>query len=182
VTNEIVNTLAAAVQAWASSAANPGQVCVITLHRTICGPVILPASCPKLLVLESIIDAGAMLPAPRAAITALGAAAEIQRSTLFGTVAVRRIEAGNCLFTALVTASRLQEGCVRFSHMPSDAQGNYATPRRFRCQPELAQTGSPTTAHADIARRLTPVFNGLQFGEGEGGVEIHFWAGRLSNR
>jgi hypothetical protein len=137
----------------------------VKLCRTICGPVSLPTSCPRLEVQESIIDADALLPVPAAAITAMGAAADIQASTLFGTVSVQRIEAGNCLFTAPVTVTRLQEGCVQFSYVPLGDGGTYATPRRFRCQPEFAQTGFPMTTHEDIARRLTPVFNGLQFGD-----------------
>jgi hypothetical protein len=140
-----------------------GQLAV-RLYRTICGAVSLPASCPRLEVRESIVDAGARLSVPTAAITALGAAADIQGSTLFGTVSVQSIEAENCLFTAPVTATRCQEGCVRFSYVPPGGGGKYATPRRFRCQPELAQAGFPVAAHEDIARRLTPVFNGLQFG------------------
>ena len=132
----------------------------VRLNRTICGPVSLAASVPTLEIRESIIDAAA-----GAAISAPGAAVDIQASTLFGTVALQRIEAGNCLFTGTVTATRLQEGCVRFSHVPPGPGNSYATPRRFRCQPELAQAGLSASEQLDVARRLTPVFNGQQFGD-----------------
>ena len=134
----------------------------VSINRTICGAVALTASCPQLSIDHSIIDGGAMLAVP--AITAPGTTVALQAVTALGTVTVRQIEAGNCLFTAPVTASRLQEGCVRFSHLPPSAGGTYATPRRFRCQPELAQTGLSGAAAADVAIRLTPVFNDLVFG------------------
>jgi len=137
----------------------------LTLYRTICGPITLTPSSPTLDLEESIVDAGATLAVPAPAVTAPGAAVDIQRSTLFGTVSVKTIEAGNSLFLGPVVATRLQEGCVRFCYVPPDPLGNYATPRRFRCQPELAETGFTPAEQADIARRLIPIFNGLQLGD-----------------
>ena len=55
----------------------------------------------------------------------------LQKTTVFGTVDCLGLEAGNCIFNALVEVKRRQQGCVRFSYLPLDSK----TPRCFRCQP-----------------------------------------------
>jgi len=57
--------------------------------------------------------------------------------------------ASNCIFTAPVHAARRQEGCMRFSFVPD---GSIA-PRRFRCQPDGAQT------------QVLPHFTSLRYGD-----------------
>ena len=54
--------------------------------------------------------------------------------TVLGTSAVRALEATNVLFDEPVTVTRRQSGCVRHSWVPEGS----ATPRGFRCQPQLA--------------------------------------------
>jgi len=84
------------------------------------------------------------------------------RATVLGSTVVDRIEASNSVFIGLLTVTRRQEGCVRFSHVPAGS----TTPRRFRCQPDLALAGVSTTAAIDRVRaRLTPVFTSRAYGD-----------------
>jgi hypothetical protein len=74
--------------------------------------------------------------------------------------------------TVPILSERKQAGCVRFSYVPVGAQ----TPRRFRCQPDLAlasraaelglqSTESLSAAEQSfIAGRVTPVFTSLNYG------------------
>lgn len=100
----------------------------IELTRTICGPVRVDAAASKLLVDECIVDNG-----EGEAIFAPGTPVEIRKSTVFGSIETREIEAGNCIFTGKVKVERCQIGCMRFSYVSRDSN----TPRRFRCQPDL---------------------------------------------
>lgn len=60
---------------------------------------------------------------------------EIIRSTVIGTVYVREITlAENSIFSGRVTSQRRQQGCIRFSCLPSDS----LVPRKYYCQPDLA--------------------------------------------
>jgi len=66
-------------------------------------------------------------------------------STVRGAVTARTLSATDCLFTGAVTVARRQQGCVRFSFVPPGSR----TPRRFRCQPDLAMG---TAQHDDALR------------------------------
>jgi hypothetical protein len=102
----------------------------------------------------------------------------LDRVTVLGPVHVKELTlASEVIFTDRVRAVRRQAGCVRFSYVPSASQ----TPRRFRCQPELAiasaqeqaqeQTGAalhPAAAEAireQILGRLTPTFTSTRYGD-----------------
>ena len=80
-------------------------------------------------------------------------------STLFGTTAAGRLEASNSLFDGLVSITRRQEGCVRYSYLPAKS----TTPRRHRCQPDLVMTDLPTAEAAREAMRVTPAFTRIHF-------------------
>jgi hypothetical protein len=88
-------------------------------------------------------------------LTAPGADASLMRCTAFGQISVRTLVATDMLATGLVSALRRQAGCVRYSFVSSGSH----TPRRFRCQPDLA-IGSALTAKrqalADPKAQLTP--------------------------
>lgn len=59
----------------------------------------------------------------------------ILRSTVFGHTQVHVLElAENTIFAGRVTVARRQRGCMRFCYVAPDSR----TPRRYRCQPELA--------------------------------------------
>ncbi len=143
----------------------------ITLERTICGPFSLPGSVPNLTLVDSIIDqAGGT-----SAIDAPGAEADIRQCTVLGPLNLRSLEASNSIFTGLVLAERRQVGCVRYSFSPDGSQ----TPRRFRCQPDLAlevraealglasAADLPADERTLVVNRVKPEFTSERFGDPE---------------
>ncbi len=143
----------------------------ITLERTICGPLSLPGSVPDLTLVDSIIDpAGGA-----AAINAPGAEADFRHCTVLGALNLRSLDASSSIFTGLVIAERRQVGCVRYSFSPDGSQ----TPRRFRCQPDLAleaRAGAlgldsaadlPPDERTLVINRVKPEFTSERFGEPE---------------
>jgi len=85
------------------------------------------------------------------AVTAPGAEAELERSDIFGDVAVRSVEASDCIFTGVLNAARRQTGCVRFSYLPLESNA----PRRYRCRPE----------NGAEAARVRPQFTSRRYGD-----------------
>ncbi|HYP26686.1 MAG TPA: hypothetical protein VE262_08215 [Blastocatellia bacterium] len=155
---------------------------VVSIERSITGPLKLPKACEGLTIRDSIIDApvgkGASEPA-RPAIASDDAGDEpgppvtIERSTVFGKVHVKELRlASEVIFTATVLAERKQAGCVRFSHVPEGSK----TPRRYYCQPELelgrrakelgldSAEGLPTGERDRIVTRLRPRFTSTRYG------------------
>jgi hypothetical protein len=113
----------------------------------------------SLVIEESLVSAdGATLPA----IAALSLDARLDDVTIFGESGFKSLEATNVVFTGIVTVTRTQAGCLRYS---SVAEGS-TVPRRYRCQPDLAlaaaaeRKGGPLTASERAAARLgvTPLF------------------------
>jgi hypothetical protein len=136
----------------------------IAIQRSICGPITAPTTVPSLSLVDSIADAGTGV-----AISAAGADANIQSSTILGTVGdasnsgLRTLQAGNSIFRDLVNVERTQAGCVRFCYVPSDVS---RTPRRYRCQPDLALTGITDPAvQSSIRGRLQPLFTSIVYGD-----------------
>lgn len=94
--------------------------------------------------------------------------ADIRTSTLLGRVELRELEGSESLFVEPVEVRIVQAGCLRYSYTPSSSR----TPRRFRCQPDLAlaaaraaaaDAGDPFT-NADIAAisgRVRPMFTSM---------------------
>lgn len=92
------------------------------------------------------------------------------RSTIFGPVFVRELAmASETLFCGQVNVLRHQEGCVRFSYVPAGS----VTPRRYRCQPEMAlkaareelKRGLKDDEIAVIIARLDPQLTSMRYGE-----------------
>lgn len=139
----------------------------IELLRCICGPIEVSAAAAMLSVNESIVDGdgGGAIQAPSTPV-------DVQRSTVFGSTDLRRLEAGNSIFSDLVTVERRQEDCVRFSYLPPKS----TTPRRYRCQPDFAlkqrsqelglkpNESLPPAEAAGIQLRLVPSFSSLSYG------------------
>ena len=77
----------------------------------------------------------------------------LERVTVLGPVHVKELALGSeVIFTDRVRAVRRQVGCVRFSFVSPGSQ----TPRRFRCQPELAITAAVEQAQEEVGRMLDP--------------------------
>lgn len=69
----------------------------------------------------------------------------IRRTTVFGQVLVHAFElAEDSIFTDCVCAARRQLGCMRFCYVPAGCR----TPRRYRCQPDLAERRSEAELRA----------------------------------
>ena len=127
----------------------------LTVTRSISGPIVLPKSVPFLRVEESIVDgAGAN------SISASSTSVEIEKVTAFGPIYALKIEGGNSIFTGNLTVVRRQIGCVRFSYVPDGSK----TPRRFRCQPDLALEDTKPADKSTIKARLVPSFTSEQYG------------------
>jgi hypothetical protein len=133
----------------------PGQPSLIIAHpfatvrleRCICGPLSLVAGSDVTAELtDSILDGGSPDGTAYSGIAAgsPGASLTLHECTLIGKVQASLMPlASNCIFFAQraaadpptaepVRVERRQEGCVRFSFVPSGS----ITPRRHRCQPD----------------------------------------------
>jgi hypothetical protein len=102
---------------------------------SILGGLAVPQPCAGIWLLDCIVQGTA--PSPVALSDPAGKFAPplvTERSTFFGSVQVKSLQASEAIFTAPVAAQRTQLGCVRFSYVPAGS----ATPRRFRCQPDVA--------------------------------------------
>jgi hypothetical protein len=119
----------------------------VSLDRSICGPMVLPDSVPRLNLVDCIVGRGG----DGSAIIAPGAAVEVETSTVLGNTNVSRVAASNSIFTRNVMVSRRQSGCVRFCYLPLDS----LVPRRYRCQPD--DTGS--------SGRVVPQFTSVTYGQ-----------------
>jgi hypothetical protein len=140
----------------------------LSIARSICGPLTLTDSVSSLRIVDSIIDH-----AVGTAITAPGAACDILTSTIVGRASVRSLEASESIFTDTLIVERRQTGCLRFSYVPHDSQ----TPRRYRCQPNLALTQRakelglagesdlPESERNLILARLRPAFTSSRYGD-----------------
>ncbi len=137
---------------------------------------------PMLLrVSDSIVDAtGADCDSPQCeALGAAGsrfafAAASFARSTIIGRVQTHAIAAAeNCLFLGRLTVARRQLGYLRFCHVAPQSR----TPRRFRCQPDLAEAEVRTALDpasvtpltdaqtAAVQAAVRPRFDSLRYGQ-----------------
>jgi hypothetical protein len=145
----------------------------LRLHRSISGAISLPTPIRALETADSIIHAPPTEDAQfGAAISAAsggsGTPADFQTSTIWGDVSVYSLQAGSSIFFGAVTAVRRQIGCVRFSYITSAR-----TPRRYRCQPDLALAKEQGLASVDdltdadvnaVRARLVPSFTSRQYG------------------
>ena len=146
----------------ASSGNSSNSGLTVTLYRTICGPITLSKSIPALNATDCIISSGPAGSEKDAAMAAPGGNVNVQATTVLGTTAARIVNAGNSIFTGVVTADRQQAGCVRFSYVPDTSE----TARRYHCQPDLAFTGITDAAARNAVRaRLTPQFTSLDFAQ-----------------
>ena len=130
-------------------------------HSILTGPIHLPMRLLGLEITDSIVDAGsgqAIRGAEAAAGDAgepaewIGPPARIERSTLFGEVAVQQLwRASNALFTGRVRVARPRDGEARFCYFPAGS----ITPPRRHC------LAGPQTADGGW---LTPSFTSRTYG------------------
>jgi hypothetical protein len=101
---------------------------------SITGLLVVPEHADGVWLLDCIADGigGAVIAGPAGTPSTR---LTVERSTIFGPIRVRGLEASDTIFTGLVDTVRTQHGCVRFCYVPP---GSQHTPRRYRCQPDLA--------------------------------------------
>ncbi len=109
----------------------------VHLAFSICGRLELPGHAREVRLLDSILDGlGADLVAYGDGAGGAGPELHLDRTTVFGGVAARALSMSESIASGPITVVRTQEGCVRFSYL---VPGSH-TPRRHRCQPDLAAT------------------------------------------
>ena len=101
----------------------------INMEYCVSDKITLNSPVQELMVNNSIIDAG-----EGDAIVASNTTTILKMSTVLGSVKVNILEAENSVITGICIVERSQTGCVRFGYI---ADGSH-TPRRYRCQPDLA--------------------------------------------
>jgi hypothetical protein len=153
----------------------------LSLSRTITGAIRVYGEMAQLALTDCLVLADAP-GSPDALIEAPETGVSIERTTIFGGVHVRVLNASNAIFEAPVIARQRQKGCVRFSYVPPGSR----TPRRHRCQPDHAVTTRLAAARAAAAvegttlsdseaaslteverRRVTPAFASRRYGDPE---------------
>lgn len=121
----------------------------VDIERSVLGGVILPAD-SSLEVRDSILQS-----------VVTNGVCSLDGVTVLGGVSAHEIGLiSECIVTGAVNAVRRQTGCIRYSFVPSLS----VTPRRFRCQPDLALEGVPVAQQAAAEVKVTPVFSSQQPG------------------
>ncbi|TDW22088.1 hypothetical protein [Kribbella kalugense] len=139
------------VEAPTSPETDNGRL-VIEVERTIAATVSVPAPGPELQLTKSIVEE----------IDAPGAPVVLLEVTGLGPVTAQQLDSSDCVLDGSVTVGRRQHGCLRFSYLA----GGTTTPRRYRCQPDLALADVTDPAQAAIVRaRLSPVFSSTALGD-----------------
>jgi hypothetical protein len=159
------NGLPASANAISIAATTSNKALSVTLYRSITGPIRLPEEMEGLVVREGIVDGmGTSAIARFATKVRAGPPTKLYSVTIFGPVYVRSMEmATEVVFTDKVTVKRTQGGCVRFSFVPPGSR----TPRRYRCQPDMALGVDGLTAMESerIRARLVPAFTSSHYGD-----------------
>ncbi len=135
----------------------------VAISSSVVGPIRLPSDVLGLRIEDSIVDGrGGVAIASVSGDEDGGPPAVIERATVLGPVAVGELVlASNVLFTGPLTARRSNAGLVRFSYVPEGSK----TPRRYRCQPDLALAGVEPAGRAATLLRLTPTFTSETHGD-----------------
>lgn len=143
-------------------ATSDNTVLRVEVTSSVTGQLLVAGAADELCVEDSIVHG----PAGHA-ISARGLRAgprlRVERSTILGRVNVRELSyASDAIFADRVLVERRQKGCVRFSYVHPDS----TTPRRYRCQPDLATVDLKKEAARDAERaRLVPIFTSRHYGD-----------------
>jgi len=143
----------------------------LTIRRSLCAALNVDERV-AIQICDSAVDAGIDSAAAIAGQDGAGSCGEVNLSacTVIGGILARETSCiENSLLCGRVTLERTQAGCIRYSRVPIGS----STPRRFRCQPDLAidaaiaaaaSEGSPPDAAAQqairdtVSMRTAPVF------------------------
>jgi hypothetical protein len=143
----------------------------VVIDRSITGEIVVRGDVPTLCVVDSLVGDGV---GDGAGVSAPDADVTVDSVTLFGPLTARSLRADNTILTGPVQVERTQEGCMRFCYLPVDQSelggGPSAnrTPRRHRCQPELALSASDfdgdLNARARVLAAVRPSFTSTDWG------------------
>ncbi len=141
------------------TAAQPNDRLDVIVERVIAARVTLGTDVPGASITGCVLHADGGI----TSVVATGADVTMDSVTAFGSINVRSLTASNCIYTGLVRVTRAQTGCVRFSYVaPVPAT---RTPRRYRCQPDLALHDVTDPAEqAKVEARVVPLFTSREFG------------------
>lgn len=103
----------------------------LEMSRCSSGPIASASGAAKWTIRDSIVDGQPL------ALELGELELDIRGCTIMGGTVARVLEAGSTLFVGDVVVAQHQEGCLRFCHAPVTSH----TPRRYRCQPDLALEG-----------------------------------------
>jgi hypothetical protein len=173
----VTNNPAIVVESADAGGQSINQQLQVELAYSITGPVRIPRTSPELWVLDSIVDGLGGAAITGTAPGEAGPPTWMERSTVLGTITLRRMEISECIVTGAATAVETQDGCIRLSYVPVDGS---RTPRRYRCQPDLlisaaidaALKRNPTLSAAqkatlsiEVEAQVVPSFSDLRYGQ-----------------
>lgn len=107
----------------------------LELVYAICGRMVVPEHAEGIWVIDSIVDSlGDANIAIRGEAASPAASLVVERSTIIGRLRIRSLDMSESIATGRIETIRTQRGCIRFSYVVPGSR----TPRRYRCQPDLA--------------------------------------------
>jgi len=134
----------------------------LTIANSIVGPIRVPAEGWSIIASDSIIDSLSAAVAIGGREGTYGPLCDLRRVTVLGDVRVRSIGyASDVIFAGDVLVERTQSGCIRFSYVPDTS----TTPRRYRCQPDMALQDAASALRNTIRSRLRPRFTSRRYGQ-----------------
>jgi hypothetical protein len=140
---------------------------------SILGGVAVPAHAEGITLLDCIVDGAGGRAVSGPAAGTPGPDMRIERTSFRGAVHCRAISlATDTIFDGALTVDRRQQGCIRFSFVRAGSD----TPRRYRCQPDLAiraarEAAGPLPPPADallveaVIRRVRPEYASEAYGQ-----------------
>lgn len=115
-------------------------------YRCLLGEVSAAGALDSLSFTDCLVDG---------ALNVTGTTVTLDAVSVLGGVRARTLTASDSLFAAGVTVEQHQEGCLRFCYVAPQER----TPRRYRCQPDLALQGvSDAAERARIIARVRPAW------------------------
>lgn len=106
----------------------------VEIAFSICGPLRVSGRAERITLLDSIVDGLGGDAVAGVEDGAATAQVRAERCTLLGGLVARRLQLSDCIVDGAARAERTLAGCVRFSYVGPGS----TTPRRYRCEPDLA--------------------------------------------
>jgi len=133
----------------------------VEVANSISGRISLPEHAAGLWLLDSIVDGlgGAAVRGPLLeGVERSACPLTVERSTLLGRTRVRSLEARDSIFDGEVVCTRIQTGGIRSSFVPPGSR----TPRRLRCEPELAVEAAIRERQRRTPQALQPELDAIR--------------------